>query len=48
MSPEDIERIVEHTDKENMMKNTKVNFDVQESVWNTDKSDGAFINQGNF
>lgn len=48
LSPEDIERIVERTDKESMRKNAMVNFAVQETVWNTDKSEGEFINQGNF
>lgn len=46
LSPDDIAKIVEHTNKETMSKNAMVNFAIQESVWKTDKSEGGFINKG--
>ncbi|XP_060603047.1 sulfotransferase 4A1-like [Ruditapes philippinarum] len=46
LSADDIAKIVEYVDIENMRKNGMVNFAVQEEVWSTDKSAGAFINSG--
>ena len=42
----DIDRVMEHTSLKNMKKNEAVNLIYREKLHGTDKTDGAFINNG--